>query len=172
MARFSSRAYSLPMTIARLNTVVGPHKAFYGKQLLAVLEGHEIVLPGDPNPHSPIHSEDMIAQIEPLIDAASREPLTLNWGGDEVVTSQQTIARIAARTGLPAQICIRSTPGLAGGNITDLAKRRAITGPCKIGFWDGFEHMLDEMLDGAPLTVAQRSWDYDRPIQNVIFRGS
>jgi UDP-glucuronate 4-epimerase len=108
-----------------------------------VPEGREIVLPGDPNPHSPIHSEDMIAQIEPLIDAASREPLTLNWGGDEVVTSQQTIARIAARTGLPAQIRIRSTPGLAGGNITDLAKRSAITGPCKIGFWDGFERMLE-----------------------------
>ena len=171
MARFSARLHGLPVTIARLNTVLGPHQAFFGKQVSAVLEGREIVLPSQTDTHSPIHSEDMIRQIAPLLDAAGRAPLTVNWCGDDVAISQETIARIGERTGREARFTVRSAPGLAGGNISDPEKRRSITGPCQTSFGDGFERMLDEMLDGVPSTLPQRDWAYGSGAQNQIFQG-
>lgn len=173
MARFAARAYALPVTIARLNTVLGPHQAFYGKQVAAVRDGREIVLPSEMDTHSPIHSEDMIRQIEPLLGVAgSKAPLTVNWCGDEVVVSQQTIARIEERAGREVRVTVRPAPGLAGGNISDPDKRRSITGPCLTTFQDGFERLLDEMLDGAACPLAQRDWAYASAAQNRIFKGA
>lgn len=171
MARFAACAFDLPVTIARLNTVLGPHQAFFGKQLKAVLEGREISLPSEADTHAPIHTEDMIGQIAPLLDAAGKVPLTVNWCGDEVAISQQTIARMSERTAKPARIAVKSGPGLAGGNISDPERRRSITGPCQVAFADGFERMLDEILDGAPCVLPQRDWDYGAEAQNHIFRG-
>lgn len=171
MARFGSRAHGLPVTIARLNTVLGPHQAFYGKQVNAVLEGREIVLPSEADTHSPIHSEDMIRHIGPLLDAAGPAPLTVNWCGDEIAISQETIARIGERAGKEARFVVKSAPGLAGGNVSDPERRRSITGPCKVRFTDGFERMLDEMLDGVPASLAQRDWAYASGAQNQIFKG-
>lgn len=172
MARFAARAYDLPVTIARLNTVMGPHRAFFGKFLDAVRAERAIVLPGDPDTHTPIHSEDMIHQIAPLIDAAGRAPLIVNWCGDEVVISQQAIRRMAERLGVAVTVTARPSPGLAGGNISDPEKRRAITGPCRTGFADALERMMDEMMDGAPCPLAQRDWDYASAAQVVTFNGA
>jgi UDP-glucuronate 4-epimerase len=149
MARFCSRAFALPVVIPRLNTVLGPHKAYHGKHVQAVLSGQQIVLPGDPNAHSPIHSDDMILQIEPLLEAAVVGGTTVNWGGDELVTSQQTLARITERTGTAAKIVIQAKDGGAAGNASDAVRRRAITGPCTVDFWSGFDRLLDEMLTGS-----------------------
>ena len=146
MARFCSRAFAMPVTIARLNTVLGPQAAYHGRQIQAVLRGEEIVLPGDPNAHSPIHSDDMILHIGPLLDAAVVGGTTVNWGGDELVTSQHTLARIAQRTGIQPNIIVRLKEGGAMGNASDATLRKSITGPCTIEFSTGFERLLDEML--------------------------
>lgn len=172
MGRFAGRAYGLPVTIARLCTVLGPHQAYYGKQTTAVLKGDEIVLPGDPNPHSAIHVNDMIDQIEPLLGAAGREALTVNWCGDEAVTNQDTIARIAERTGRTPRVRVASRPGFGGGAVCDADLRRSITGPCRTRFWDGFERMLDEMVDGVASPIPQRSWTYSGGPQNHMFKGA
>jgi len=152
--------------------VLGPHRAYYGKMLEAVLSGQDIVLPSADNAHNPIHSEDMIAQVEPLLDAAAREPLTVNWSGDELAITRDVIARMAARTGREANVTIRPAPGLASGTVTDTARRSAITGPCRTWFDDGLERMLDEMLDGRPSLLPQRDWDYASALQNHRFTGA
>ena len=172
VARLAARSLDLPVTIARLNTVLGPHRAFYGKQVAAVLEDREIILPSDRNAHNPIHSADMIRQVEPLLEAASRNALTVNWSGDDIAISQDVIARIAERTGKKARVAVRSAPGLAGGMVSDTARRLSITGPCAVRFWTGLETMLDEMFDGKPSALAQRDWDYGSPWQNRIFTGA
>lgn len=171
VARLAAHSLGIPMTIARLNTVLGPHRAFYGKQVDAVLAEREIVLPSEQNAHNPIHSEDMIRQIEPLLDAAGRAPLTVNWSGDEIIFSQDALARIEARTGRKAIVTVRSSPGLAGGSVTDTERRHSITGPCLVRFNDAFNQMLDEMIDGIPSKIHQRNWDYESKWQNRIFSG-
>lgn len=171
-ARIAARSYGLPVTIARLNTVLGPHRAFYGKQVEAVSAGREIVLPNEGNAHNPIHSKDMIRQVEPLLEAAGREPLTVNWSGDDIANSGDVVARIAKRIGREARVTIRPAAGLAGGSVTDTARRLSITGPCETRFHDALEDMLVEMLDRKPSPLAQRDWDYDTPWQNRVFSGN
>jgi UDP-glucuronate 4-epimerase len=155
MARFCSRTFSLPVIIPRLNTVLGPHKAYHGQQVQAVLHHQSFVLPGDPNAHSPIHSDDMILHIEPFLEAAIIGGNIVNWGGDEVVTSQQTLARIAERTGIPAKVVIQMKDGGAMGNASDAARRRSITGPCTIDFWSGLERLLDEMVPSSATSQSE-----------------
>lgn len=170
-ARTAASNYDLPITIARLNTVIGPHRAFYGKQVEAVKAGREIVLPNEDNAHNPVHSGDMIRHVEPLLDAASRIPFTVNWSGDDIAISRDVIARIAARAGKETKVIIRPVEGIAGGSVTDTARRLSLTGPCKIRFPQGLETMLDEMLDGKPSPLVQRDWDYDTGWQNRIYTG-
>lgn len=172
VARVAARSLSLPVTIARLNTVVGPHQAFYGKMLQAVLNGEEIILPDADSAHNPIHSQDMITQIEPLLDAAGTTAPTINWSGDDVALSKEVIARFAARTGRSPRVSVRATPGLAGGSVTSTVLRTAITGPCRVGFDAAIDQMLDEMLDGAAPSLPQRDWGYASQWQNHRHTGS
>jgi nucleoside-diphosphate-sugar epimerase len=141
VARFCGRAYDLPMTIARLNTVLGPRKAYFATHFDAVREGREIVLPGYPNPHSPIHTDDMILQIEPLLAAANTRATIVNWCGDEVITVKDTLARTSEILGKPARVRLLNDPRMAMGLANDPAKRLAITGPCTVPFWEGFDRM-------------------------------
>lgn len=129
------------MTIARLNTVLGPRQAYFAMHFDAVREGREIMVPGEPNLHSPIHTADMIAQIEPLLDAAAINATIVNWCGDDAVTSQDTLARTAELVGKPARIRVETDPGVPAGNPNDNRRRLSITGPCTMPFWTGFEQM-------------------------------
>ncbi len=43
----------------------------------------------DPMPYSPIHDDDISAQLEPLLDAADVPATIVNWGGDEPVSVQE-----------------------------------------------------------------------------------
>jgi nucleoside-diphosphate-sugar epimerase len=135
----------LPVTIARLNTVLGPHSAYHGLHLRAIEAGREIVVPGDPNAHSPIHSDDMIAMIAPLLDGAATNALIVNWCGDDVVTTQESAALTAARLGKSARLRVEQHPGVPMGNAADTVRRMSITGPCKVRFDDGLNRLIDEM---------------------------
>lgn len=172
IARIAARTLGIAMTIARLNTVMGPHMAFYGKKLRALSKGEPIVLPHPAEAHNPIHIQDMVRQVEPLLDAAGRdEPLTVNWSGDEIVETRDVLARMETRTGQIAKVEVCDAPGLAGGTVTDWERRRAITGPCEIEFNAALERMMDEMIDGAPSALPQRSWAYSSAQQNHLFTG-
>lgn len=151
VARFCGRAFDLPITIARLNTVLGPPTAYHGVHFTMVKEGREVMMPGDPNAHSPIHSDNMIEHIEPLLDAAHPTARIVNWCGDEVVTTQQTLARTAEILGRPALSRVVTDPTIPFGNGADPTLRQSITGPCRVGFWEGFERLARTMTgNGTP----------------------
>ena len=148
VARTCARAFDLPVTIARLNTFMGTPSSFPGMHISAVLAGRAMVAPHDPNPHSPIHVEDMKLQLEALLDAASTPAFTTNWCGDEVVTAQQWTATAAELSGLEGVIEVAEPPpGSPLGTVADPTRRRAITGPCTIGFDDGFRSLYDTMTN-------------------------
>lgn len=152
VGRFCARSFDLPMTIARLNTVLGPRNAFFGLHFDAVRAGRDIWLPGDPNVHCPIHTDDMILQIEPLLEAASSRATIVNWCGDEAVTAQQTLARTGALLGKEPKIRLLDNPCSPQGFANDTRLRRSITGPCTVTFEQGFETMAAAILaepDGA-----------------------
>jgi UDP-glucuronate 4-epimerase len=152
VARFCARAFDLPIVITRLNTFMGTPASFPGAHISAVLDGRTMVAPSDPNPHSPIHIEDMKLQIEALLDAASTPATITNWCGDEVVTAQDWTRDAATFSGREGAITVQTpAPGSPAGTRADPARRLSITGPCQTRFADAFRRLYDEMtLDQKP----------------------
>jgi len=143
VARFCARAFNLPVTIARLNTVYGVSVGLPGMNIDAVLAGQTVSVISDPYPHSVIHSDDMNDQLEALFDAASVPATIVNWAGDEVVTAQQWCANAAELAGTQARIVVTPVPGAAPGVVADVTRRLSITGPCKVSFKDGFRRLFE-----------------------------
>jgi nucleoside-diphosphate-sugar epimerase len=148
VARFCARAFGLPVTIARLNTYMGPPESFPGMHIAAVLAGREVVVPNDPSPHNPIHADDMLWQLEPLLDAASPSVCLTNWCGDDVTTAQEWARDAAVWSGRDARVRVEPVPCSPAGNLADPARRAAITGPCRTRFGDAFRRLYDAMADG------------------------
>jgi nucleoside-diphosphate-sugar epimerase len=145
VARFCARAFDLPVVITRLNTFMGTPASFPGMHITAVLEGQTMVAPCDPNPHSPIHMDDMKDQLEALLDAASTPAFITNWCGDDVVTAQQWMSDAAAWSGKEASLTVQTVPGSPAGTLADPTRRQSITGPCKTSFPEAYRQLYDTM---------------------------
>ncbi|MGE0386686.1 MAG: NAD-dependent epimerase/dehydratase family protein [Gammaproteobacteria bacterium] len=146
VARYCARSFGLPVTIARLNTVFGLPGAYHGGMIRRAQAGEAMFAPCDPNPHSPIHTDDMADQIEALLDAAAVPALITNWCGDELVTTQDAAALIERLTGKPLPVEIRAVPGAPAGTAADPARRRSITGPCRVKFEPALARLAVQML--------------------------
>lgn len=145
VARFCARAFDLPVTIARLNTIYGPaDRMMPVSQMDSIMAGREVVLRADPNPHMPIHVDDVCQQVEALLQAASVPATIVNWGGDEEVSAQQWCDMVAQWSGKPANIRYQPVAGSSVGNLADTSKRRAITGPCTVKFVDGWRRLFEQ----------------------------
>ncbi len=145
VARFCARAFDLPTTIARLNTFMGVPASFPGMHISAVLEGRTLVAPSDPNPHSPIHLDDMFWMLEPLLEASGVPALVTNWCGDDVTTAQDWVRDAAAWSGREGRLDVVSVPGSPAATLADPTRRRSITGPCRTKFPESFRRLYDEM---------------------------
>ncbi len=147
VARFCARAFNLPTVITRLNTFMGTPSSFPGFHIAAVLAGQPMVAPSDPNPHSPIHVDDMKRQLESLLDAASTPATITNWCGDEVVTAQEWMRMASEWSGKPGTITLQPpAPGSPAGTRADPTKRRSITGPCTTDFTTEYRVLYDSMI--------------------------
>jgi uncharacterized protein YbjT (DUF2867 family) len=104
-----------------------------------VVAGKTVTTFADPWPHTPIHYGDMCDQIEALLDAASSSPANIiNWCGDEVVTQREWCELAGKLAGKPVDLAVKAIPGLMNGNVSDNAKRKSITGPCKRMFKESY----------------------------------
>ena len=68
----------------------------------------------DPMPYSPIHDDDICAQLEPLLDAATVPATIVNWGGDEPVSVQEWSAYFGELLGVDTEIVVEPIPGRVG----------------------------------------------------------
>lgn len=152
VARLCARAFDLPVTIARLNTFMGTTRTFPAMHIEAVLDGRTMKAPCDPNPHTPIHVDDMLDQLEPMLDAAGSPALVTNWCGDEDVTAQSWTAEASRLSGLDGAIEVVPAPGSPAGTRADPTRRKSITGPCKTNFAEAYRRLYDQV-------VAQRATD-------------
>lgn len=144
VARYCARAFDLPVTIARLNTPYGPEGRLLPiMHMDSVVAGKEIVARWDPNPYTPIHTDDLCEQLEAMLDAARAPATIVNWAGDEQVSLQQWCAQAAEMAGTEAKIVVRPVPGSSRGSCADSAKRRSITGPCRTIFAEGYRKIFE-----------------------------
>ena len=110
--------------------------------LQAIAEGKPVVARWDPLPYSPIHYDDINAQLAPLLDAASVPATIVNWAGDVPVTVQQWSTYFAELLGVRAEVARRGRfPGPRSDRSATHETRLSITGPCRVDWRDGFRDM-------------------------------
>lgn len=141
-ARTCARTLGLPVVIARMNASYGPNGGLPAYHIDTVVAGRPVVTRWDPCPYSPIHQDDINAQVEALLGAASVPATIVNWAGDEPVTVQEWGAYTGELLGLSAEVIANEIPGTLRGSIADNTKRLAITGPCRVGWREGFAATL------------------------------
>ena len=144
VARYCARSFGLPIVIARMCAAYGEMGGLAKWHLDAVAAGQPVVTRSDPMPYSPIHDDDIAAQLEPLLDRASVPAFITNWGGDEPVSVQQWSEYFGELLGVEAQVDVRPIPGASVGSVGDHARRLAITGPCTVDWREGYRQMAQQ----------------------------
>jgi UDP-glucuronate 4-epimerase len=145
VARLCARAFDMKTTIARLNTVFAPGNCYPTMIMNSVLTDKPVVAPHANNVHSPIHIDDIIAQIEPMLAAASNPAFIVNWGGDEHVSVQEWVRLASEWSGKNAQVQVMPAPGAPIANASDPTLRASITGPCQMDFRTEYRKLFDRM---------------------------
>jgi len=145
VARYCAREFGIPVTLARMGASYGPRGGLPTYIAKAVAEGRPWVTRSDPCPYNPIHDDDMLAHVAPLLDAARVPATIINWGGDEMVSAQDMAAYAGELLGMPAQVNLVAAPGAQPGSGVDNARRIAITGPCRVGWREGLRRIVAEL---------------------------
>jgi nucleoside-diphosphate-sugar epimerase len=146
VARYCARELDLPITIARMGSAYGDRGGLPLWHLQAIAAGEPVVVRSDPLPYSPIHYDDIGAQVEALLDAATTPATIVNWAGDVPVTVQEWSTYFAELLGVEADLRLQPVPGASVGSVGDATKRAAITGPCSVDWKAGFRRMAAHHL--------------------------
>lgn len=143
VARTCARLYDLPVTIARMGAAYGEQGGLPVWHLHAIAAGEPVRTRWDPIPYSPIHDDDIAAQLEPLLGAARVPATVVNWTGDEAVSVQQWCAYFGELLGVEARVEVEPIPGASRGSVADPALRQSITGPGGVGWREGFRRVAE-----------------------------
>jgi nucleoside-diphosphate-sugar epimerase len=143
VARYCARSFDLPVTIARMGAAYSDQSGLPVWHLDAIAAGEPVRTRWDPMPYSPIHDDDICAQLEPLLGVASVPATVVNWCGDEPVSVQEYSAFFGELLGTDVKVLVEEIPGASHGSVGDDTKRSAITGPCRVGWREGFRRVAE-----------------------------
>ena len=150
VARYCARSFDLPVTIARMGAAYGDQGGLPVWHLDAVAAGEPVRTRWDPMPYSPIHDDDICAQLEPLLDAASVPATIVNWAGDEPVSVQEwsRVLRRAPRASR-RRWWWRRSPARRAARSPTTPSAASITGPCRVGWREGFRRVAEHFYPTA-----------------------
>jgi nucleoside-diphosphate-sugar epimerase len=150
VARSCARQFDLPITITRMGSAYGDRGGLPLWHLQAIAAGVPVEVRWDPLPYSPIHYDDINAQLEALLDVAAVPATIVNWAGDVPVTAQEWSAYFAELLRIDVELRVKKVPGASRGSVGDHTKRSMITGPCsvdwKVGFRDMASHYFPDRI--------------------------
>ena len=102
--RVLARLFNIPTTIARLNVSYGgayDDGGLPGNYLEMLIAGAPIrISRGKPLMFSPIHEDDMVRHLEPMLKAASVPATIVNWGGDVSASAEDVARHLAGLIGV------------------------------------------------------------------------
>src|SRR3954452_11489676 len=119
VARYCARSFELPVTIARMGAAYGDQGGLPEWHLHAVAAGEPVHTRWDPMPYSPIHDDDICAQLEPLLAAATVPATIVNWAGDEPASVQEYCAYFGELLGVQPEVVVEEIPGASHGSVGD-----------------------------------------------------
>ena len=130
VVRTMCRLYNLPTTIARLGVNYGPGcGGLPDMAFREILAGKTLVVPPRGTSWAAlVYNEDIIAQVEPLLSAASVPATIVNWTGDEGVEYRELLDYMVELARLTPTYEERAGAGPVAG-CGDPGRRLAITGP-------------------------------------------
>jgi nucleoside-diphosphate-sugar epimerase len=143
VARYCARAFDLPVVVARMGAAYGEGGGLPMMHLDDVAAGRPVQTRWDPIPYSPIHDDDIAAQVEPLLGAASVPATIVNWCGDDAVSVQEWSAYLGELLGVEPVIEVTPVPCASIGSVGDPTRRISITGPGQVPWRDGFRRMAE-----------------------------
>ena len=139
---YCAREFNLPTTIARMGTAYGRRGGLPFMHLESVLKGEAVHTRWDPFPYSPIHQDDINAQLAPLLEAATVPATIVNWCGDVPVTVQEWTSYFGELIGVDAKVAVNVSTGASIGSVGSKEKRVSMTGPCRVDWREGFRDMV------------------------------
>lgn len=142
VARFAAREFSLPTTIARLCVPYGDEGGWPVFHLMMAQASQAIPVHPDGSRYNPIHHDDIIAQVPALLDAATTDTTTLNWGSDEVVSVEEWTRYICEVVEAPEPVFEVNEFTIPSAVIDTDAVRRVV-GQCSVGWRDGFRRLAE-----------------------------
>jgi nucleoside-diphosphate-sugar epimerase len=145
VARTLCRLYNLPTTIARINCAYGgPYDdgGLPGGLLSAILERRPFRLPKSRKIHmSPIHEDDMLQHLGPLMNAAAVPAFVVNWGGYDGVLVEDMARYIGALVGLEPIFDFDDASSLPN-TIVDTARGESIGMKWEVRWREGLRRMI------------------------------
>jgi nucleoside-diphosphate-sugar epimerase len=139
VARYCAKALDLRIVVARMNASYGPNGGLPAYHMDTVAGGNRVVTRWNPCLYSPIYEDDINEQTAALLHAASVPATIVNWAGDEAVSVQDWTAYMGELFGSEAEVVVQETPGTLRGSVADVKRRKAITGPCRVGWREGLQ---------------------------------
>ncbi len=143
VARFCARSFNLPITIARMNAAYGNRGGAITNHMDLVAAGKAVPTRHDPMAYSAIHNDDIAAQLEALLDAATVPATIVNWGADQPVSVQEWTACMGELMGVETTVEVTPVEWASIGSIVDCTKRIGITGPSTVQWRDGLRRVME-----------------------------
>jgi len=139
VVRAMGRTLKVPVTIARLGMAYGRagHGGVPTMTFQKMLAGEPVMMPTATYCYSLIHEDDICADVEPLLKAASIPATIINWCSDDIIEEQEIYEYIGRISGIRPKLVRDDAGGYAGGGVGDPAGRRAITGPSRVRWKEG-----------------------------------
>jgi UDP-glucuronate 4-epimerase len=140
VVRAFARTHGVPTTIARLNVPYGDHGGWPANHLRTILTGQPVVVhPNAPNRYNPIHTDDILRTVPPLLACATVPATIINWAGSEQVSIEDWVEHLAGLVGRSAHTI---TSADATESVTvDTSRLEALAGPTTVPWRDGMRRM-------------------------------
>jgi len=141
--RLSARLHGVPTTIARLNVPYGDNGGWPAIMLMLAQMGMKTEVPvgGAPARYNPIHEDDIVAMVPKLLEIAAVPAVTVNWGGEDVVSIQEWCAYITELTGV--EIPLEEGASAMPSVVADVTRQHELVGRATVHWKDGFRRMLE-----------------------------
>lgn len=144
VARWGARRFKIPTVITRLSVPYGDNGGWPHVHLQMMKSGYPIAVSKDqPSQYNPIHTDDMVAMLPTLLDAASVPATTINWGGDEVVAIEDWVAYLTELTGIAANV--QPSDEALPSVVVDLTKQAGLGLHSTIPWREGVRRMVATM---------------------------
>jgi UDP-glucuronate 4-epimerase len=151
VVRFAADQWQIPTTIARLSVPYGNNGGWPWYHLMMMNAGAPIpVHTEQPSRYNLLHEDDYIRTIPGLLELATVDVTTLNWGGNEATSIQDWCAWLGELTGLEPKF--EYTDQTLKSIVLDTTLLQQKLGPTRVDWRDGIRRLVEtrnpELLKG------------------------